>query len=162
MSMKNINSVFRKNTRPSSMADSGVSPRSPPDIPFLLLFTRFVAILSNKTGGDRPSKARKQRRNMAHVKRSSSYAPSLPKKAISYQSNDSKSRNWANRSHFVIDYNAPINTLLTISPRPRIYVILSTPAFSGVSSNRPIQSIGQSHAGQRKRVLCDRSIMRWR
>jgi len=56
---------------------------------------------------------------------------------IELGTNDSKAANWQYSSRFVADLNALIDTFLTISPRPQIYLMLPPPAFPNTALVRP-------------------------
>jgi lysophospholipase L1-like esterase len=81
---------------------------------------------------------------------------------IKLGTNDSKSFNWGPyHSSFAADYNAMIDTFLTISPKPQIWLVLCTPSFtygSGINGDtidKDIVPIIRSVAAQQGLPIID-------
>lgn|GEM_PF-2651663 len=81
---------------------------------------------------------------------------------IKLGTNDSKASNWErHHASFQVDYNAMIDTFLTIIPKPQIWVVLNTPSFTngfGINAdtiNNSIVPIEKLIAAQRNLPVID-------
>jgi lysophospholipase L1-like esterase len=77
---------------------------------------------------------------------------------IKLGTNDSKSQNWSTHgSEFTADYNAMIDTFLTITPRPQVWLVLCMPAwYNGFGINGDI--IHQQIVPQIQAIATARSL----